>query len=393
MASAPVGRRAARVHGGLVGLIALVALAGLLVASFAHAHTIGLSTGDYAAHGTTVDATWTFARADALRLLPRLDADDDGHLSAAELARADALGLLARGVVDRVAVSVNGPSSTSAICPGTLSSAGLVEEDGLVVRARYDCPHAGSTVAIDARILGDLGTDHRQLAQGSGATRSEATLDAAHAVFVLVPSAAVATEPVSQPPRPREGSPARASFLRYVALGVEHILTGYDHLAFLLGLLLVRARLRDLAWIVTAFTLGHSLSLALAATGLVVPSARFVEPAIALSIVYVGLDARFGFGAGARGRWKITLPFGLVHGFGFASALTELGLRRAAVPRALVGFNLGVEAGQLAVVALLVPLLGGLRRSPRFETTVSPLLAWGLVVAGAAWFVLRVASP
>lgn len=373
-------------RGALAGLVVLAAL---LVAPLVRAHTIGLSTGEYVARGPIVDATWTFARADVLRLLPRLDGDGDGHLSAAELVRGRPE--LARGIVDRVAVSTDEPASTPAPCPGTLSFAGLVEEDGLVVRARYDCRRVGSSVAIDARVLGDLGPDHRQLAQGSGKGRSEATLDVAHAVFTLVPSAPDTNE--APPPSPSQDSPAaRASFVRYVALGVEHILTGYDHLAFLLGLLLVRATLRELAWIVTAFTVGHSFSLALAATALVAPSARFVEPAIALSIVYVGLDARFGFGA-ARGRWKITLPFGLVHGFGFASALTELGLRRADVPRALVGFNLGVEAGQLAVVAVLVPLLGWLRRSPRFETTVPPLLAWGLVFAGAAWFVLRVAAP
>ena len=131
-------------------------------------------------------------------------------------------------------------------------------------------------------------------------------------------------------------------------LGVEHILTGADHLVFLLGLILVGGSLRSLVGVVTAFTLAHSITLALAALSIFAPSPRLVEPAIALSIAYVGVENLFVNDASKR--WRITFPFGLIHGFGFAGALREIALPRAQLPIALVSFNLGVELGQLGVL-------------------------------------------
>jgi len=124
-----------------------------------------------------------------------------------------------------------------------------------------------------------------------------------------------------------------------VWMGVQHIVTGYDHLAFLLGLLLLGGRVRTLVAILTAFTVAHSITLALAVLRVVSLSPGFVEPAIALSIAYVGVENLFV--TDARKRWRITFPFGLLHGFGFAGALTALDLPRAQLPSALFGFNLG----------------------------------------------------
>src|SRR5262249_30813916 len=113
-------------------------------------------------------------------------------------------------------------------------------------------------------------------------------------------------------------------------LGVEHILTGADHLVFLLGLILVGGRWRSLVGVVSAFTLAHSITLALAALSVFAPSPRIVEPAIALSIAYVGVENLFVKDASKR--WRITFPFGLIHGFGFAGALREIALPRAELP-------------------------------------------------------------
>ena len=110
-------------------------------------------------------------------------------------------------------------------------------------------------------------------------------------------------------------------------LGIEHILTGADHLVFLLGLLLVAGGWRPLLGVVTAFTVAHSITLALAALSIFAPSPRLVEPAIALSIAYVGVENLLN--PDARQRWRITFPFGLVHGFGFAGALRAIALPRA----------------------------------------------------------------
>jgi hypothetical protein len=140
--------------------------------------------------------------------------------------------------------------------------------------------------------------------------------------------------------------------------------------------------------VVTAFTLAHSVTLGLAALGVWAPSPRLVEPAIALSVAYVGAENFFV--TSVEGRWRITLPFGLVHGFGFAGALREIGLPRAEVPGALVLFNLGVEAGQLAVLAVLLPLLYGLRRSSWFRRRGVKVLSAGVLAVGLFWFGVRV---
>ena len=189
--------------------------------------------------------------------------------------------------------------------------------------------------------------------------------------------ASVGTPPV-QPTR---------SWLRFLWMGIEHILTGYDHLVFLFGLVLVGGRLKAIVAVITAFTLAHSITLALATLDVWAPSPRFVEPAIALSIAYVGVENFFV--QNAERRWRITFPFGLVHGFGFAGALREIGLPRAQVPEALVLFNLGVETGQLAVLAVLLPLIYWLRRFDWFRGRAVQVLSASVALAGLAWFVHR----
>jgi hydrogenase/urease accessory protein HupE len=173
-------------------------------------------------------------------------------------------------------------------------------------------------------------------------------------------------------------------------LGVEHILTGADHLVFLFGLILVGGRVRSIALAVTAFTVAHSITLALAALSIFAPSPRLVEPAIALSIAYVGVENFFV--TDARRRWRITFPFGLIHGFGFASALREIALPRAQVPVALVSFNLGVELGQLGVLAIVLPLVLAARRAPWFGDRGVRLASLAIAVGGAVLFVTRLVA-
>jgi hydrogenase/urease accessory protein HupE len=186
------------------------------------------------------------------------------------------------------------------------------------------------------------------------------------------------------------GAGSAASAWGFFKLGIEHILTGYDHLVFLFGLVLLRARLRELVGVVTAFTLAHSLTLAVAALGLFVPSPRLVEPAIALSIAYVGVENLLV--KDGKHRWRVAFPFGLLHGFGFAGTLREIHLPRAAIPGALVAFNVGVEAGQLFAMALVVPLVMLVRDQAWFEPRGVRVLSAAVALAGCVWFVLRVAS-
>ena len=176
--------------------------------------------------------------------------------------------------------------------------------------------------------------------------------------------------------------------LSFFLLGVEHILSGYDHLLFLLGLLLRAGGWFSLLKIITAFTLAHSVTLALAVLNVVVLPDRLVEAVIALSIAFVAAENLFLNPVVSR-RWLVSFCFGLVHGFGFSSALRELGLPRQGLVLSLLGFNLGVEAGQALVVALALPALVMLRRTgwePRMVTSSS----LAILVIGLVLFVERV---
>jgi hydrogenase/urease accessory protein HupE len=146
--------------------------------------------------------------------------------------------------------------------------------------------------------------------------------------------------------------------VRYLALGFTHIVPyGFDHVLFVLGIYLLSRRTRSVLWQVSAFTIAHSITLGLSMYGLISVSSRIVEPMIAVSIAYVAVENIF---LSELKSWRIALvfAFGLLHGMGFAGALQELGLPRAEFATALVTFNLGVEAGQLAVIATAFLLVG-----------------------------------
>jgi len=191
----------------------------------------------------------------------------------------------------------------------------------------------------------------------------------------------------------------RLSVVRtFVVSGIEHILIGPDHVLFLVGLLLLGGSLKRLALIVTAFTLGHSITLSLAALDLLSPPVQFVEPLIALTIVVVGADNLLvlrGTSDPAREatdlRAWLAAGFGLIHGFGFAYVLKEFGLPQAALGWSLFAFNLGVELGQLLIVGIVATTLLLVRRqSATASRWVALAGSIGVVLAGLYWFVERV---
>ncbi len=191
------------------------------------------------------------------------------------------------------------------------------------------------------------------------------------------------------------GAPGVLAVARtFVAAGVHHIFIGPDHVLFIVGLLLLGGRLRRLLAIVTSFTVAHSLTLALATLELVNPPPRLVEPAIALSILYVGVDNLLHTPGRKDARAWIAFGFGFVHGFGFAGVLRQLGLPRGALGWSLASFNLGVELGQAAIVLGVAPLLALIRaRSPKRHGGVVTLCSWCVALAGGYWFVRRVFLP
>lgn len=184
----------------------------------------------------------------------------------------------------------------------------------------------------------------------------------------------------------------------FVASGIEHILIGPDHILFLIGLLLLGGTLSRLALIVTSFTIGHSITLSLAALDILSPSARFIEPLIALTIVVVGADnllvlrgTRSGTATASDIRAWLAVAFGLIHGFGFAYVLKEFGLPQAALGWSLFAFNLGVEIGQLLIVAVVAGSLTFVRRrSEHAARQIAVVGSVAVILAGVYWFIERV---
>lgn len=351
----------------LPGLVALLALE----AQIAGAHTVGVSRGEYRVSGAILQAELTFARPELAAAFPELDADRDGSLSADEVERGQRT--LDAGIVGRLEVRAPlGP------CGGALEAASLTEQDGVAVAAAYRCPSAGDPLSIRLGFLESLSLGHRHLASVAGTD-------------------GVAQRMVAYEARPElhvagsSGAGAAAASVAWplLRLGIHHILTGYDHLLFLFGLILVGGRLRPLLVVVTAFTAGHSVTLALAALGVWAPSPRLVEPAIALSIAYVGVENWFVRDADRR--WLITLPFGLIHGFGFAGALQEVSLPSGQIPLALAAFNVGVETGQVAVLLIMLPAVLWLGRRRWFAAAGVRAVSAGIALAGLVWFVERLA--
>lgn len=253
-------------------------------------------------------------------------------------------------------------------------------DDAFVQRGRLRCdePLAGAELAIFG--LPATQTDVLvRIATGEGVETGRATPSR--------PSFVVPNQPS-----------ALAVLQTYCALGVEHILGGIDHLLFVLGLVLLARDLRKLLWTVTAFTLAHSITLAAATLGWVkVPSAP-VEAAIALSIVFLACELlrepADRSDLAHRYPWLIAFSFGLLHGFGFAGALEEVGLPRGEIPLALFAFNLGVELGQLAFVALVLAVGFLLARCAPQRTAVlaARAAAYGIGGVAAYWTIERVAA-
>lgn len=193
---------------------------------------------------------------------------------------------------------------------------------------------------------------------------------------------------------PRAGTtkaePHISTFVGFLKLGVEHIGTGYDHLLFLLALLLVCPNFKSAIEVVTFFTLAHSFTLAFATLNLVWVSSRVVEPAIAASIVYVGVE-NFVRPEGPKGRWLITFLFGLIHGFGFATVLRDLGVATSTtgVTMPLVAFNLGVELGQIVIAGIMLPAIWKLRKWELFRRRGMPACSAIVASVGGYWLIER----
>jgi hydrogenase/urease accessory protein HupE len=344
----------------------------------AMAHPIGLSQGEYVYRGDKVYAGITFARRELSDALPWLRGDGERESILAFDERRDLLG---QWLVERLSASVD-----DGVCRGAFDGMRF-DGDGVALALSYTCPRGAGHVDLDARFVAELDRGHRHLATLSwGEDRYEGVATRTHPIvsFSVSPDTTTLGGARSSP------ATARGIFAPLLRTGIEHILTGYDHILFLLGLVLVGGPLRSLVGAITAFTVAHSITLGIAALGVWAPSPRLVEPCIALSIAYVGIENWFV--RDGRGRWRVTFPFGLVHGFGFAGALREIALPRSDVPTALMAFNVGVELGQMAVLAAIFPLVLLARKHASWERVGMRACTITIALAGVVWFIARVRS-
>lgn len=205
---------------------------------------------------------------------------------------------------------------------------------------------------------------------------------------------------VSGTPTKADGSPVLVAqtntetlsevFVNYIKLGFVHILPlGFDHILFVIGLFLFSPKLKPLLWQVSAFTLAHTITLALGASGLVRLAPSLVEPLIALSIVWIAVENLLHNGLN-RWRLGVIFCFGLLHGFGFAGVLLDIGLSGAHFYSALLAFNVGVELGQLAVIALCFLVVGWMMAKPVYQGRVVAPASLVIALIGAYWMVERI---
>lgn len=346
-------------------VVATVAVATLLYATGAQAHLTRVSTSEWRLEDGAASAELQFFQGDFVGLLP------------SGLTEADTAARVLSLVTETASVQA-GEKPCQLVHP-SISQSG----DGWLVKATWTCADTGPHWRVRLGVLELLPAGQTHLARVSVGGE----------VVERIARSSAPTFDVEVNPS------VWAAAWRFLRLGVEHIFTGYDHIAFLLALLLLGGRFLDLVKIVTSFTIAHSITLALAALGILNPPSRWVEALIAVSIVAVAgenlwvLRAAKGgtarVASALRHRWRITFAFGLVHGFGFASALQELKLPRSALVAGLVSFNLGVEVGQVAIVTMAFPLLFWLRTLRGFQPWGPRLLSGAIAAFGLVLLVQR----
>lgn len=370
------------------GRFALVCVFAWCVAGMAWAHDPGLSTAQGQLRAAGLEIAVGFAPADAEQLLPP-DMRVSGKWTPAEFVAAQPL--LAELAPQIFELSAGGVE----LAPRE-TRVELAAGDALNFFLVYPRPPPG-VVTLRAARLGALPAGHRQfviVVDEQGSTVAKKLLSAKDdgiEVAVAAPGGGGETGGSPGGVGPAAEAGETPTFWGFLRLGVEHIWTGYDHLLFLFALLVVCRSFRSIVGIITCFTLAHSLTLALATLDVVNLPGRFVEPAIAASIVFVGAENLYRRGEEPKGRWALTFGFGLIHGFGFASVLRELGVGQGgqglAMP--LFAFNLGVEIGQVAVAAIVLPVVWRLRKNAKFQGRGVPVLSAVVAAAGLYWLLGR----
>jgi hypothetical protein len=342
-----------------------------LLANVAAAHWADLAVAEVSSTAQTVEMTLTYPTG----LTAFADTNRDGAVSKAELEQHSAK--LTSSLAEAIQVTSGDAQGTLEVLPA-LADTKLPEgvssrsHTTLTLRYRFDQPVDGYALRYNLFV------------PGVSTASNVATVRVGDSVQSVVFTPQNQSFQVNA-----SGTPV--DFKGFVLLGIEHILTGYDHLLFLLALLALGGGIGAMLKVITAFTVAHSITLVLTVLHVIHLPAQLVESGIALSIAFVAVEnlvKRNQASSLERGRWLVTFAFGLLHGMGFAGILEELSIPAANLPAALVGFNLGVELGQLAVVLPVFALLKLLERV-RFNQPLQYAASVTAVVAGTYWFVQR----
>ena len=368
----------------------LLASALLLAPGIAHAHNYAASAFEAVTEGREVRFDFRLDSTSVMELVHRSRPNEppigrDGIEGEAPLLRS----YVAQGF------TVSNDGAACAPLPGAVML--HRPTDKVVLSIGYRCAEDPNVLVLRSTLFNEETTPHQII----GSFRHQRALE--HYFFSpgmkeavirvkelaqVMPAAASGRQFHMATPPPGAFAPKPSTgFQHFVGQGVMHILRGIDHLLFVISLLIVIRDWKQLAAVVTSFTLAHSVTLAVGALGLVRLSPRLVEPMIALTIIYVAAENALRLAP--RARVGVTFAFGLVHGFGFSSVLRDLGLQRGQLVPALVGFNLGVELGQLLVVVPLFPLVMLLQRRAGAYQRVRLGLNASVAVVACFWFVQR----
>jgi hypothetical protein len=366
------------------------ALTAALVTANAFAHKASDSYLTIERNGSEIRGQWDIALRD-LDVAIGVDGNNDGALLWQEVKAKH--NEIAGYALSRLTLSANEQACRLDVTEQLLDR----HTDGAygVLRLNGQCEASAGTLKIDYRLLFDIDAQHRGLLK---LTDGEQTTSA---IFSVEKPTLEFAQNVSA------GNSIANTLPGFIADGTKHIAIGFDHILFLIALLLPAVMIRNgrkwqpvttlpkaligIASIVTAFTIAHSITLSLATLGIVSVPSRWVESLIAASVAITAIDnvvpcfPRFL----QQRRWLVAFAFGLIHGFGFASVLRELNLPRADLVLSLVGFNVGVEIGQLALVALVLPIIYALRTRAAYPQFVVTGGSMAIMVLATGWLLER----
>jgi len=358
-------------------LISIVFLFVLLETGYAHPP--GLSSTDITAKADGLDVKVTFAVQD-IEAFVIMDTDGDAEVTDAELDAAKP------GIAKYVASELKILLDDKEIAVAQANKVSFDRQNNAVIELTFPGIPT-SSIGIESKLLSKLPPDHKEyvtVKDISGHELGKKMLtQQANSLVINLKSDAVPMQGENQP---------TSTFMDFLKLGVEHILTGYDHLLFLFSLLVITRNFWPAIKIITFFTIAHSITLALAGMNIVDIPSSIVEPLIAATIVYVGLENIIRKDkVTTQQRCALTFFFGLIHGFGFASVLREMGISsiETGILVPLFSFNLGVELGQITVAAIVLPLIWWLHGKEQISNYLVPVGSALTCLAGGYWLLER----